>query len=224
MATTQTRRRAQKTRGTTSLPPSPLANTATLGDLLERLGKIPANRVRLHPFPGTATEKDVLRILDRENRPCELVDGTLVEKTVGYEESEAACLLATFLNMFVRPRKLGIVTGADGTIRLFPGLVRIPDVAFASWRCFPGQKRSKSPIPQIAPDLVVEVLSKGNTKAEMTRKVGEYFSAGVRLVWLVDIRKQTVPRLYGGQPGGLDSERRDARRRRGAARIRAAVG
>ena len=93
------------------------------------------------------------------------------------------------------PRKLGIVTGPDGTIRLFPGLVRIPDVAFASWKCFPDGKRPKARIPQLAPDLVVEVLSKGNTRAEMTKKLEEYFSAGVRVVWMVDVRKRTV-RVY----------------------------
>jgi len=39
------------------------------------------------------------------------------------------------------------------------------------------------------------VLSKGNTKPEMTRKLQEYFEAGVRSVWVVDPRKRTV-RLY----------------------------
>jgi Uma2 family endonuclease len=192
MATTQASRRPRETKTTLVRFRTPLANVANLGDLLKRLGNIPAQRVRLHPTPGTATEKDVLRALDDENRPCELVEGTLVEKPMGYEESEIAGLLITFLNIYVRPRKLGIVTGPDGTIRLFPGLVRIPDVAFASWRCFPDKKRPKARIPHIAPDLVVEVLSKTNTKAEMAKKLGEYFGAGVRLVWMVDSRKQTV--------------------------------
>jgi len=171
---------------------APLANVANLGDLLKRLGNIPAERVRLHPTPGTATEKDVTNVLDRENRPCELVEGTLVEKPLGYEKSELTSLIGTFLNNYVRPRKLGIITGPDGTIRLFPGLVRIPDVAFASWGCFPDRKRPKARIPHIAPDLVVEVLSKTNTRPEMAKKLGEYFEAGVRLVWMVDPRKQTV--------------------------------
>ena len=119
MATTQASRRNRKTNAA-SLPRSaPLASSATIGDLLKRLGQIPAERVRLRPSPGTATEKDVLDVLNRENVPCELVEGTLVEKAMGYEESEIAGLLLTFLNIFVRPRKLGIVTGADGTIRLF---------------------------------------------------------------------------------------------------------
>ena len=80
-------------------------------------------------------------------------------------------------------------------MRLFQGLVRIPDVAFASWDRFPNRKRPKEPIPELAPDLVVEVLSKSNSKAEMNRKLGEYFAAGVRLVWMVDPRKRTA-RVY----------------------------
>ena len=47
----------------------------TLGDLLDRLGGIPADRVRYSPLPGTATEQDVIDIEARENRLCELVDG-----------------------------------------------------------------------------------------------------------------------------------------------------
>jgi Uma2 family endonuclease len=172
--------------------PRPNASDVTIADLLQRLGNIPAQRVRLHPTPGTATETDVIRILDRENRPCELVEGTLVEKAMGYEESAIAGFLITYLNNFVLPRKLGIVTGESGAVRLFPGLVRIPDVAFASWDCFPGRKRPKTSVPHLAPDLVVEVLSKSNTKSEMARKLGEYFQAGVRLVWLVNPKTQTV--------------------------------
>jgi Uma2 family endonuclease len=167
-------------------------NGVTIADLLKRLGNIPASRVRLDPSPGTATEKDVIKVLDRENRPCELVDGTLVEKSMGYEEAEIAVSIIILLGSFVRRHKLGIVTGPDGTIRLFPGLVRIPDVAFASWDCFPGRKRPKAPIPHLAPDLVVEVLSKSNTKGEMNRKLREYFEAGVRLIWIVNVKKRTV--------------------------------
>jgi Uma2 family endonuclease len=54
------------------------------------------------------------------------------------------------------------------------------------------RKRPNAPIPHIARDLVVEVLSKGNTKAEMTRKLGEYFEVGVRVGWIVDRRRQIV--------------------------------
>ncbi len=59
----------------------------TAADLLHRLGGIPASRVRLVPTPGTATEKDVIAVHDRTNRLCELVDGVLVEKVMGFDES-----------------------------------------------------------------------------------------------------------------------------------------
>jgi Uma2 family endonuclease len=39
--------------------------------------------------------------------------------------------------------------------------------------------------------LAVEVLSKGNTKQEMARKLEDYFSAGVRLVWHLDPKTAT---------------------------------
>ena len=56
----------------------------TLTDLPDRFGPIPAERIRRNPPPGSATEQDVIDIEERESRLCELVDGVLVEKTVGY--------------------------------------------------------------------------------------------------------------------------------------------
>ena len=164
----------------------------TLGELLNRLGGVPAERVRYYPLPGTATEQDVLDIKAREHIRCELVDGVLVEKPVGYEEPYLALLIGTFLNNFVLPRNLGIVTGEAGMVRLFPGLVRGPDVAFVSNARLPNGKLPTDPIPDLVPDLAVEVLSRGNTVREMERKRREYFDAGVRLIWIVDPAARTV--------------------------------
>ncbi|MBI3273373.1 MAG: Uma2 family endonuclease [Planctomycetes bacterium] len=173
-------------------PHQALPGVETLGDLLDRLGGIPAYRVRLQPYPGTATEADVLAIERQENRLCELVDAALVEKTRGYKESLLACAIAELLRAHVRVRRSGLVTGADGMLRLFPGLVRIPDVAFVSWDRIPGRRVPSEPIPSLVPDLAVEVLSPGNTAAEMARKRDEYFAAGVRLVWYVDPETRTA--------------------------------
>jgi Uma2 family endonuclease len=167
----------------------------TVADLLKHLGGVPPERVRLYPIPGTATEDDVVRVLDHENRPCELVDGTLVEKAMGLEESVIAGFMITCLNTFVLPRKLGFVSGADGTFKLVSGLVRIPDVAFISWDRLPGRKLPAEPIPLLAPDLAVEVLSKSNTKSEIDRKLHEYFAAGTRLAWVIDPKKR-IARAY----------------------------
>jgi len=164
----------------------------TVSDLLERLGDIPPDRVRMKPSPGTATLQDVIQVNDRVGRLCELVDGTLVEKAVGYKESALAVAIAAVIRSFVEARNLGIVTGADGMVRLFPGLVRGPDVAFVSWDRIPDRRMPDEPIPHLVPNLAVEVLSKGNTPKEMTRKRREYFKAGVELVWIVDPKTRQV--------------------------------
>jgi Uma2 family endonuclease len=157
----------------------------TLADLLAQLGGIAPARVRFRPLPGTATEKDVLNMQAHEGRLCELVDGVLVEKGMGFLESYLAGALIEILRGFVKPRHLGLVTAPDGMVRLAPGLVRIPDVAFVSWARLPGRRVPREPIPDLAPDLAVEVLSESNTPDEMARKRREYFAAGVRLVWQV---------------------------------------
>jgi Uma2 family endonuclease len=164
----------------------------TAADLLERLGGIAPERLRLRPAPGTATEKDLLDIHRRERRLYELVDGVLVEKAMGFPESTVALWLGFLLENFLHHNDLGIVGGEAGTLRLMAGLVRIPDLCFVSWDRLPGHKVPSKPLLDVAPDLAVEVLSPGNTKKEMNRKIREYFLAGVRQVWLVDPRKRSI--------------------------------
>lgn len=180
---------------TTVLTPSP--DIPTLADLLKRLGGVSPERVRYFPLPGTATEADVLAIEARENRLCELVDGVLVEKPMGFRESLVAGYILMALKSFVLPRRLGVVSGADGMMRLFAGLVRIPDVAFVSIQRLPAGRVPEEPVPDLVPDLAVEVLSASNTDAEMQRKRREYFDAGVRLLWLIDPDSRTAV-VYSG--------------------------
>ena len=168
-----------------------------MADLLDRLGGIPLTRIRLRPAPGTATEEDVLRIDAKEDRLCELIDGVLVEKPMAIAESILGIAIGSFLRAFVVAANLGLVAGADGMVRLFPGMVRIPDIAFYSWDRLPGRRYPTTPIGALAPDLAVEILSKTNTKAEMARKRQEYFQAGVQLVWEIDPEARTVA-VYTG--------------------------
>jgi Uma2 family endonuclease len=160
-----------------------------LADLLDSLGGIPLERIRMQPPPGTATEDDVVAVYAKEKRLCELVDGVLVEKPMGFDESRLAIELGYLLVEFLRQHDLGTVAGEAGMIRLMSGLVRIPDVSFVRWEHLP---EKYGPIPPIAPDLAIEVLSESNTPKEMERKLREYFESGTQLVWYFDLKARTV--------------------------------
>jgi Uma2 family endonuclease len=164
----------------------------TVQDLLDSLDGIPPSRVLLNPAPGTATEADVIRINESKRRLCELVDGVLVEKGMGYVESVLAVAIAVWLHEFVVSRNLGVVSGEAGMVRLFPGRIHVPDVAYASWDRFPGGTLPNEPVPTLAPELVVEVLGESNTKREMELKRQDYFAAGVEVVWEIDPDARTA--------------------------------
>jgi Uma2 family endonuclease len=77
-------------------------------------------------------------------------------------------------------------------LKLKRRLIRVPDVLFVSWDRLPGRKSPKEPCPELIADLVVEVLSRGNTRREMQRKRADFFARGPKLFWIVDPRKFTV--------------------------------
>lgn len=164
----------------------------TLAEFIKRLGDVPLDRVRFDPLPGLGVIGDVARIQEKEGRLCELIEGVLLEKTMGMTESSLAGYLLGLLNLFVIPRNLGKVTGPDGTMQIVANLIRIPDVAFINWDRLPNRCMPPDPVPLVSPNLAVEVLSKGNTPGEMAVKRMEYFDSGVEVVWEIDPKKRTV--------------------------------
>ncbi len=89
----------------------------TIADVLSRLSGFPADRIRVYPSPGTATEEDVLEAEARSNRICELIDGTLVEKTMATYESLLAAELIHILRCYLDSKKLGAVLAPDGLLK-----------------------------------------------------------------------------------------------------------
>ena len=164
----------------------------SMADRLADLGNIPLDRVRCDPPPGHATIDDVNRLRETEGRIYELIDKTLVEKAMGWQESMLAVVLSQWLNNYLDENDLGLATGADGMTRLFDETVRGPDVAFVAWSRLPAGKVPQEPIPDLVPNFVIEVLSISNTRGEMARKRREFFYAGVELIWMVDPRSRTV--------------------------------
>jgi Uma2 family endonuclease len=163
---------------------------ANLAELLDDLGGIPADRVCYDPPPGRATERDLVRLHGRGGKLYELVNGTLVEKPMGRPESVLAQEIGFHLRLFLRTHKLGFVTGADDLFEVQPNVVRAPDVGVVSWLKRADKKVGREAVGLEPPDLAVEVLSPSNTPKEVARKFGEYFRCGVRVVWVIDHRRQ----------------------------------
>jgi Uma2 family endonuclease len=119
----------------------------------------------------------------------------LVDKAMGYFESVLAIVLGYFLHDYLTEHNLGVVSGEAGTMRLMPGLVRAPDLCFILWERFPNREIPTVPVPDLGPDLAVEILSQGNTEEEMERKRQEYFAADAHFTWIVDPKTRSV-RVY----------------------------
>src|SRR2546423_11406029 len=115
----------------TAIPPVAPARTflppryRNMAEFLHDLGDVPPERVVFDPLPGSATEADLLHLCDVEKRLCELIDSTLVEKPMGYVESLIAAALTEFLRSHARRRKLGVVAGEAGMMRLAKRLARL---------------------------------------------------------------------------------------------------
>ena len=178
----------------------------TLAQTLERLGNVPTERIRMKPALGTARPTDVEAIRAKEQRLFELVDGILVEKTVGFRESLIALFIASRLREFATQYDLGLVVGADGMMRLFGNTVRIPDAAFIAWDRLPDRRVPDGPVPELVPTIAVEVLSSSNTAGEMDRKRREYCDAGVEQVWEVDLEQRTIAVYEGSNQTVLTAE------------------
>ena len=129
---------------------------------------------------------DILLTLPDDGYQYEVVEGILVRMAgSGDEATTIGGVIFGELYAHVRPRRLGIVTPADGVYK-FSGAETglIPDVGF-----YRAERRAsivdrKKPIP-FAPDLAVEVASPDQGPEEMAAKARTYLDGGTRLVWVV---------------------------------------
>jgi Uma2 family endonuclease len=168
---------------------------ATIADVQERLGHVPESRILSFPAPGTATVQDLLDSSITNGRSCELVEGILVEKAMGFRSEYIAYWIGYLIAAFLEENNIGAVFGSQAPIRFRLNLVLIPDVGFIRWDSVEDTDVIENPsgaFLEVPPDLAVEVLSPGNTRKEMDTKLKEYAKARVELVWYVDPERNEV--------------------------------
>ena len=132
------------------------------------------------------TADDLLR-LSSDGVRGELIRGALIETMpAGLRHGQIVVRLAARLYNFVDSKKLGVLAASDSGVWLErdPDTVREPDLAFFSAEKIP----LDADIPgyaEVAPDLVVEIVSPTDRRAEVNDKALMWLRYGVRLVWVV---------------------------------------
>ena len=139
--------------------------------------------------PGMEITEDELMRLPRDGRKWELVDGRLTEVPTSIVHEEIIFNLIVLLTPFVRGH--GIVTLGQGGFRMTNGNVRAPDVSFTRKERFPGG-HAPDTFGDLAPDLCVEIISPSEKRADIDRKMREYFDNGAQFVWHVFPERQQV--------------------------------
>ena len=118
----------------------------------------------------------------------EMVDGQRREiPRMGALAATIATFLATYLNIFAWPHKLGFAV-VEAMFQLPAGRPqRRPDVAFVGaerWRASSPPANDPSAW-DVVPTIAAEVVSPSNTAEGIEEKLQDYFSAGVQLVWVI---------------------------------------
>ncbi|MDB9519965.1 Uma2 family endonuclease [Roseofilum reptotaenium CS-1145] len=147
---------------------------------------------------------DEFMALSSDGHRYELVDGELVDMgNSGMEHGYVACLLVAELMAFVRQNKLGAVCDSSTAFTLKEGNRRSPDISFISRDRLKGLSRPPRGFFQGSPDLVVEILSPGNTVEEMHTKIVEYFQNQTRLLWMIHPDERYILVYHSPEPDRL---------------------
>jgi Uma2 family endonuclease len=172
----------------------------------------PMKATKHHESPGLITGEDLGKMSGLGR--CELVRGRIVHASpTSRQHAKVEVRFAHELHAFVKSHRLGEVLAGEAGVytQRGPDTVRGADVAFLSAER--ASRCRQQGFLDIAPDLVVEVLSPGDRHAQVEEKIAEYLTSGVRLVWVADPARKSV-RVYRS----LDDVRSDVENAGGSGR------
>lgn len=158
----------------------------------------------IETIPQFYTAADMERFPDDVR--YELIRGELCPMPPpGAEHGSITARLSSRVTIYIEDNELGECFAAETrfVIEQNPDTVLAPDFAFIS------KERLPAKLPKgflrIAPDIVLETRSPGDTKREVSLKVARWLQAGAKIVWVIDPETRTltvhrsgmVPRILG---------------------------
>jgi Uma2 family endonuclease len=132
------------------------------------------------------TADDLLKLPMGFGQRYELIEGVLVEMSpAGFEHGVVAAIIIYFLTAYAKQTRFGVVLSSETGYRTRKDdkTVRAPDASFMSYTKIPADKKPRN-YSDIAPDLVVEVVSPNDSAAEIEAKTQEWLDFGVSMVWV----------------------------------------
>jgi Uma2 family endonuclease len=155
------------------------------------------------PRPPVEYEPRLFTVADLAELPSELPSGPVLYELdngrlitmppPGDIHGAVECNLAAALKVQGEWKGLGKARCGEVSIILWrnPDRVVGADAVFITNATLPIRRSSEGYLETI-PELVVEVRSKNDTNPVVDRKVEDYLTAGVRLVWVVDPPRRVV--------------------------------
>lgn len=140
----------------------------------------------------TMTIEELARLPEDEAR-FELLDGKMLEAPPkGFDHGRLCARLGTFVGAFVEEHSLGVVCGDSGfVLQRDPERMLGPDIAFVRSQQIPPEDEQHT-FAELAPDMVVGIVSPSDRWNEVNDKVNAHLDAGVLLIWIVDPRRKMV--------------------------------
>lgn len=151
-------------------------------------------------MPLTVKDLEKLQVEHPEYQ-MELIDGQVqVMSPSGYESDEVAIELARQLSNWVRPRRLGRVTGSSAGFVLPNTDTRAPDVSFVKAARL---RQSPRRFAELAPDLIVEVKSPTDKLTQLRQKIQNFLAMGTTVGILIDPEARQVEVYRAGDEAAV---------------------
>ena len=132
----------------------------------------------------------------------ELVSGRIVPMNQpGFRHGRFGIRLGYFIERYLEEHDSGRSTGLDSGVvtQRDPDSVRGADLAYYSYQRLPAEE-DPAGYPNIAPEIVWEVLSPSDRRKDVLGKVHEYLQAGVLVVCVIDPEREDCITYYPDQP------------------------
>ncbi|MDJ0620396.1 MAG: Uma2 family endonuclease [Calothrix sp. MO_192.B10] len=135
----------------------------------------------------------------------ELIDGEAIPKfkddkmSPKFFHSSITGSLFILLSAWAQEKGRVVIEWAIKLTRNQQNWVPVADLTYVSYSRLPVDWLEDEACP-VTPELVIEIISPGQTFGEMTEKATDYLNAGVLRVWIIDPKAKTITIFYPDAP------------------------